>query len=275
MGRVLRPGPSSIRGLEWLARVGPSPLDPCRYAMGWSATAARSHARRLQESRWLERRPMVRGEGSLFFATRRGVDFLRSPVAPASTPAPTWWAHNCGCAWVAAWYTLRGRSFLGPRELLNSRAWLGAVEWMDRDSFKQSGHRPDLVGSGPMGTVAFEVELAPKSKPRLDAILCLHQDWLLAGRSHRVGYVCGDEQGVRRIKAAARRATPMMIESSALQVVLLDTIKAYATELFETARATAVAHPETAARSWALTEYPPYPAPRDARRVGNQPRHHR
>jgi hypothetical protein len=217
--------------------------------MGWSATAARSHARRLEEFRWLERRPMVRGEGSLFFATRRGVDFLRLAVPPATTPAPTWWAHDTACAWLAAWYSVRGRSFLGPRELLNSRKWLGALEWMDRDSFKQSGHRPDLVGYGPVGTVAFEVELAPKSKPRLDAIMCLHQDWLLAGQSKRVVYICGDQQGVRRINAAAQRAAPLMLESKALQLVLLHKIKEHATELFEAARDTAVAQRETTARS--------------------------
>jgi hypothetical protein len=148
VSRTLRPGPASMRGLEWLARVGPSPLEPWRYAMGWSATAARSHARRLEEFRWLERRPMVRGEGSLFFATRRGVDFLRLAVPPATTPAPTWWAHDTACAWLAAWYSVRGRSFLGPRALLNSRKWLGALEWMDRDSFKQSGHRPDSSATG-------------------------------------------------------------------------------------------------------------------------------
>lgn len=98
-----------MRGLRWLATVGPSPLDPWRYAMGWSATAARSHARRLEEFGWLARRPMVRGAGSLFFATRRGVDFLGLAVPPVTSAAPTWWAHDSACAWLAAMCTLRGR----------------------------------------------------------------------------------------------------------------------------------------------------------------------
>jgi hypothetical protein len=189
---------------------------------------------------------------------RRRLAVLRHPPrrrlpstarAPASPPAPTWWAHNSACVWVAAWYTLRGRSFLGPRELLNSREWFGALEWMDRNDFKQSGHRPDLVGSGPAGTVAFEVELAPKSKARLDAILSLHQDWLLAGQSKRVGYVCGDDQDVRRIKAAAQRVAPLMLESNGLQIVQLHKVKQHATKLFEAARGARVLPPETAARS--------------------------
>jgi hypothetical protein len=192
---------------------------------------------------------MVRGEGSLFFATGRWIRFLGLSVAAASTPAPTWWAHNSACAWVASWYTLRGRSFLGPRELLNSREWFGALEWMDRQSYKESGHRPDLVGSGPSGTVAFEVELAPKSKQRLDAILRLHQEWLFAGQAKHVGYICGDSQGVRRIKAAAQRAAPMMLESKALQVVQLAKIKMYAAELFEASRVTTLAPASTATGS--------------------------
>ena len=119
---------------------------------------------------------------------------------------------------------------------------------MDRQHVRQSRHRPDLVGAGPAGTVASEVELAPKSQPRLDAILRLHQVWLLAGQSERVGYVCGDEQGVRRIKAAARRSAPM-IESKALQVVLLDTTKAHASELFEGSRDAVVVQSADAARA--------------------------
>jgi hypothetical protein len=96
--------------------------------------------------------------------------------------------------------------------------------------------------------IAFEVELAPKSKSRLDAILSLHQDWFLAGRSKRVGYVCGDQQSVRRIKAAAHRAAPMMLESKALQFALLHTIKEQATELFEAPRDMPVAQPDAPSR---------------------------
>ena len=84
MGRVLRPGPGSMAGLRWLARCGPSPLDPWRYAMGWSEVAARSHARRLEREGWLERCPMTWGDGSLFLATRKGVLMLGLPLIPAS-----------------------------------------------------------------------------------------------------------------------------------------------------------------------------------------------
>ena len=101
--RVLRPGPGSMKGLEWLARAGPSPLDPWRYAMGWSEVAARHHARRLEREGWLERCPTVRGQGSLFLATRKGVLVLGLPLIAATTPARTWWAHDSGCAWTAAW----------------------------------------------------------------------------------------------------------------------------------------------------------------------------
>jgi hypothetical protein len=103
-----------MKGLMWLARVGPSPLDPWRFAMGWSEVAARNHARRLEKMGWLERVSMVRGEGSLFFATRTGVRMLGLPLIACTTPAPTWWSHHIACAWTAAWLKVRGRDFLGP-----------------------------------------------------------------------------------------------------------------------------------------------------------------
>src|SRR5438270_10606752 len=108
MTRVLRPGWATLAGLRWLARVGPAPLEAWRCAMGWSEVAARSHARRLEAEGWLERQPMTRGQGSLFLATRTGVRMTAIPLRAASTPAPTWWAHHCACAWAAAWLTVRG-----------------------------------------------------------------------------------------------------------------------------------------------------------------------
>jgi hypothetical protein len=43
--------------------------------------------------------------------------------------------------------------------------------------------------------IAFEVELAPKSKPRLNAILQLHLGWIVARKTHAVIYICGDQEG--------------------------------------------------------------------------------
>jgi hypothetical protein len=44
-----------MKGLEWLARVGPARLEAWRCAMAWSEVAARSHARRLESEGWLDR----------------------------------------------------------------------------------------------------------------------------------------------------------------------------------------------------------------------------
>src|SRR5579875_2757078 len=139
MGRVLRPGPASLAGLRWLARVGPAPLDAWRYAMGWSEVAARSHARRLEAAGWLSRHPMTRGAGSLFVATRAGVRVLGLSLRAAGAPAPTWWAHHCACAWTAAYLDVRGREYLGDRELIEDPAWSARISWTDGKGMHHAG----------------------------------------------------------------------------------------------------------------------------------------
>lgn len=201
--------------------------------MGWSEVAARSHARRLEREGWLERCPMAWGEGSLFLATRKGVLVLWVPLIPASTPAPTWWAHDSACAWTAGWLTVRGRSFLGQREVLSRPEWSGQLHWQDRNSFKRSGHRPDLVAWRDSSTFAIEVELAGKSRPRLDAILKLHDDWILGGNTGGVIYICGDEQGQRRVERSANRVAPF---GRKLRLELLDTIKEQTVAAYEASR---------------------------------------
>jgi hypothetical protein len=165
---------------------------------------------------------MTWGQGSLFLATRKGVLMLGVPVIAASTPAPTWWAHDSACAWTAAWLTVRGRRFLGQREVLSRPEWSGQLHWQDRNSFKRSGHRPDLVALRDSSRFAIEVELAGKSRPRLDAILKLHHDWILGGTTGGVIYICGDEEGRRRVLRSADRVAPF---GRKLRLELLDTIK--------------------------------------------------
>jgi hypothetical protein len=149
---------------------------------------------------------MMRGHGSLFLATRKFVAVLGLPLIASRAPAPTWWADDSGCTWTAAWLTVRGRAFRGPRELLDDREWSGQLNWFDRDSFKRSGHRPDLVAFRADARLAIEVELAPKSKSRSDAIISPHLGWIIRGKTHAVVYVCGDQEACSQIERAAERA---------------------------------------------------------------------
>lgn len=211
-----------MKGLEWLARVGPAPLDPWRYAMGWSEVAARHHARRLEQEGWLDRVAMTRGHGSLFFATRRGVHVLGLPLIACTTPSPTWWAHDVACAWTAAWMTVRGRSFIGPRELLADTGWSGQLDLRHRVSGRPLGHRPDFIGKIDEQRIAVEVELAAKSRPRLDAILRLHRSWISAGKTTSLVYICGNEEGRRRLQRADERV--QVVPGYRLRTELLDAI---------------------------------------------------
>jgi hypothetical protein len=245
MGRVLRPGPASLEGLRWLARVGPAPLDAWRTAMGWSEVAARSHARRLEAEGWLARFPMTRGTGSLFVATRSGNRVLGLSIRPAGTPAPTWWAHHRACAWAAAYLQLRGRTFLGDRELLDQPGFSGRISWTDAKGHHAAGHRPDLVGLFPDGRpVALEVELTQKSLTRLRAILTLHARWRAEGRTSGVLYVCRDQDLAERITSAARAVNGHDLPGVAVR--LLDELRRLSTEADEqrrTARTARIAGP--------------------------------
>jgi hypothetical protein len=83
--------------------------------------------------------------------------------------------------------------------------------------------------------IAFEVELAPKSKARLNAILQLHLGWIVGRRTHAVIYICGDEEGCRRIERAGNRVG-LYSTTGHLRIEQLDTIKAETIAAFETTR---------------------------------------
>ncbi len=146
---------------------------------------------------------MTRGEGSLFFPTRTGVRVAAVAVRAPSRPGPTWWAHLCGCAWAAAWLTVRGHEMVGSRELLEDPWWSDEVRWHNANGCQRRGHRPDLVAVGADWELPIEVELAQKAADRLRAILDLHASWWQSGKSSGVLYVCGDEDGAERIRRIA------------------------------------------------------------------------
>jgi hypothetical protein len=197
-----RPGRGSLRGLEWLARVGPVPVEAWAVGMGWSVRVAYSHAARLQAAGWLARSATVVGHGPLLSASREGVAVLGSPLTPAPAPAAMWWAHLRGCAWAAAWLTVRGRQMQAPRETMVDSSWVGELRWRDGRGEHRSGHRPDLAWiTRASPRVAVEVELARKSTPRLKAIVALHARWRQGGHSGGVIYVCADENVCERVRS--------------------------------------------------------------------------
>ncbi|MGH3828821.1 MAG: hypothetical protein ACRDQX_16870 [Pseudonocardiaceae bacterium] len=182
--------------------------------------------------------PMIWGQGSMFYVTRLGVRVLGIGLRAPAAPEPNWWAHNSACAWTAAWLTVRERRFLGEPEIRHSGEWAERLQWYDSSGWKKSGHRPDLIAWAPDGrTFAIEVELARKSKARLNAILDLHNNWMLYAKLGALLYIVGDEAGARSIRLGMQRN--LFLSEGRVRIELLDTIKQQTIEGFEAKRAAA------------------------------------
>ena len=203
----LRAGPASLAGLEWLVRVGVAPIEAWACAMGWGDRVARSHASRLERAGWLERHRMIRGQGSLLAATRRGVRMSGLPVSAPAAPDPASWAHDSGCAWTAAWLGARGaHEWRGPREVLIDPNLNRTVVWSTRSSLRRSGHRPDLTLHALPGLLAVEVELQRKSASRMAGIASMYRAWMSEGGVAGVLYVCANARLADHVLAHAVQA---------------------------------------------------------------------
>lgn len=169
------PGQSSLRALEWLARVGASPSLPLQLVMGCSERVARDHVSRLEAAGLVQRMPMRRGDGALVMVTRKGALEAGHPGrrAPRSL-APTGWAHASACAWVSAWLQLRGREWVSEREILYDDFWRFDLRYQDHRGTVRRTHRPDLGVHTLNGPVAIEVELQPKTAARLRGICWMY-----------------------------------------------------------------------------------------------------
>ncbi len=212
-----------MTGLRWLARVGPAPMDAWASAMGWGLRATQSHSQRLEREGWLRRYAMTRGNGSLLVVTDRGVRVAELELSAAPRPTPTWWAHDCACAWTAAWLTVREADWRGPREVLADSGLTGKLEWQTRAGWRGATHRPDLALSIADGTVVVEVELRRKSSNRLGAVLAMYRDWLSESRIAGVVYVCGSQALADRVQKFSLDAG---LPVRATRLELLDAVRA-------------------------------------------------
>ena len=62
----MTPGPMSLKGLEWLSRMGASPLEPWGLVMDWGRAVTYDHARRLAAAGLVRMVPMTRGDQIAF-----------------------------------------------------------------------------------------------------------------------------------------------------------------------------------------------------------------
>lgn len=193
--------------------------------MRWGQRAAESHSRRLEDEGLLHRYRMTRGLGSLFVASRRGVRLTGLDVTPCTAPTPFWWEHDCACAWTAAWLTVRGAAWRGPREVLADPELKGDLEWQTRGGWRHSTHRPDLALVIPSGPVVVEVELRQKAQSRLGAVMSMYRRWLDQSRIVGVVYVCRAEKLANKVRAHGLEAG---LPSSAMRIELLESVRAEA-----------------------------------------------
>jgi hypothetical protein len=199
--------------------------------MGWGERAARSHAMRLQREGWLARYPMLRGEGSLLVATKLGVRVTGLYVTASTEPRPTTWGHHCACAWTAAWLSVRGEEWRGPREVLADPGLHAELEWLEHtiwqrgDGWRAATHRPSLAVLTEHRPAVVEVDLQPKVTKRRIAVLRQYRDWFWQERIAGVLYVCDSTAVASRVKHAA---TDAGFPGKRLRIELLTTIRAQA-----------------------------------------------
>lgn len=168
---------------------------------------------------------MLRGDGALLVVTRRGVRMAGPPVSAPASPDPTSWAHGCAWAWTAAWLTVRGAAWRGPREVLADPAMSGTLQWNTGERLGRAGHRPDLAVAIAEGVVAVEVELQRKATSRLTAILAMYDRRIASGELAGLVYVCGGEAMGERVRGLAADAG---IPARALRIELAGQARAEA-----------------------------------------------
>lgn len=211
----VRPGPGSMRLLDWLARLGVAGFEPLGLALGLSQRVVYDHVARLARDGLVERKVTGDGEGGVVALTRAGArvafDHGVSGVVRPQSTAPGSARHGRAVSWVAASADLRGWRWLGPAELRAEPGWRVAREDGAR-------HLPDLGLMIRGQRVAVEVELHRKAPKRLQAILRGYRGLIDLAGLGGVSYVVDRAD----VGALVRREADEALLGSKLQVGGLD-----------------------------------------------------
>jgi hypothetical protein len=177
VGNAKGPGPRSLDGLRWLARVDVAGLEPWGLAMGFGWRATYSHAQRLQAAGLAVR--LYDREGSVIAITRGGRRLVCGNGGGPRLGATRGLGlrHARAVSWIAALLTVRGRSWVSDRELRERPDWRVPVFWPN----SHGTHRPDAGAVVGGRRVAVEVELSHKAPRRLRAILAGYEALIADG----------------------------------------------------------------------------------------------
>jgi len=124
----------------------------------------------------------LRGEGSLFVVTRRGVTAAGVQAKPLRAPSQAFQGRHWAIAWTAAWLRHRGPELLGSRELVGHNRWSAELLYYDSQGYKQAEHHPDFVANAKNGYVCIEVGVPATPTRRLEAIMQQHEGWRWTGQ---------------------------------------------------------------------------------------------
>lgn len=163
------------------------------YGLGLADRVVRRHVAKLEAVGWCERRPALRGEGSLVWMTATGlggVELGDLPAVRAPDPFSIQTMRTVGVAWVAAAIEAAGYRWHAPRELALAPDRWGAQVKNERGG--TSRRLPDLVfwpASDDRLPVAVVVEHGAPKPRRERAALEGWKGSIAAGQYAQVRYV--------------------------------------------------------------------------------------
>jgi hypothetical protein len=193
--------------VEWVARLGAVSVEQVGRRFEVGRSVAYEQVKRLVEFGMVERTQTAIGDPTLISATRDGITYAGLGLQPARIrigEVDHWLAcadvaieleHRYGAERVLTERELRFQAQLAGKPI-------GAAKLGETLNGYWRLHWPDLAVRTDEGLVVYEVELTPKSRRRLQAIL---RAWRRARDVKRCFYLCPPSSPTQQVVHAAVR----------------------------------------------------------------------